>query len=285
MTLGFSVEELVAAGRQGGALRMGLRRLPEHFWLQPDFDGHARATVFDLHPEAIRVAPGAERAAGEAAMLVAGASRLEDAARAVWEDLCILEAQAADGDYRLTAAALGFPTDWRLDDKMGLSVAGVHAPIHGYADQLSAGVDHLLRTIRAGTIFARSNWFVVASDAWRYLPDDDPAKRFAHVRAENAGETLFVRCERQTLRRLPDSGAILFTIGIAVAPLGTLATPQVRQIVTALARQPDDELARRAAPGYQGAIEGYAAARERIDIALPLAHAATVTDLPLQELP
>ena len=56
---------------------------------------------------------------------------------------------------------------------------------------------------------------------WRYLPDD-PAARFAHVSAANAGETLFVRCERQTLRRLPETGAVLFTIGIAVAPLARL---------------------------------------------------------------
>ena len=36
----------------------------------------------------------------------------------------------------------------------------------------------------------------------------------AIVTAENAGETLFVRCERQGLRKLPETGAIVFTIGV-----------------------------------------------------------------------
>src|SRR5690606_19121238 len=106
-------------------------------------------------------------------------------------------------DYRLTGGAVAFPTDWHLSDKMGLPLAGVHAPIHGYREQLSAGVDNFMNGLSAGAIFGRANWFVVASDALRYLPQDPPHRRFAHVTPANAGETLIVRSERQTLRRLP----------------------------------------------------------------------------------
>lgn len=261
MSLGFTVADLVPAGRQGAALRMGLKRLPEADWLRPDFDRVARAAAFDAHPDAIRQLAGSEAAAREAAVLLAGEGTLGAAARAVWEDLCVLEADGADGPYRLTAAAVGFPTDWRLGEKMGLAVTAIHAPIHGYADQLAAGVDHFLRTLKPGPIFARANWFVVASDAWRYLPEDDAAGRFAHVTPENAGETLFVRCERQTLRKLGGTGAVLFTIGIAVAPLGALDTRAVRQVATVLSLQPQGEQERRAAHGYLAPLHAYAAAR------------------------
>ena len=187
------------------------------------------------------------------------AGGLGEAAQSIWEDLCLLQ---PEGDqYRLTGAAVAFPTDWRLDDKMGRPLTAIHAPIDGYAEQLARGVDHFFQTMRAGPIFGRANWFVVASDAWRYLPDDDAGARFAHVNADNAGQTLFVRCERQTLRRLPVSGAVLFTIGIAVAPLDRLSAAAVRRVSDALAATPGGEHARRAAPFYAPAQATYVTRR------------------------
>lgn len=260
MTLGFSVEELVRAGRGGGALAMGLRRIAETAWLRPDPDLAARAAAFDHHHDAVQILSEAEAAGGEIAALIGAHGGLAEAARACWEDLCIVQPDPS-GNYRLTAGAVAFPTDWRLADKIGLPLAAVHAPIHGYAEQLAAGVDHFFRTLPAGPIFGRANWFVVPTDAWRYLPEDAPAGRFAHVTADNAGETLFVRCERQTLRRLPRTGAVLFTIGVAVAPLASLSRDAVRKVADGIAAQPSGEHARRAAPFYAAALAGYAAGR------------------------
>jgi hypothetical protein len=43
------------------------------------------------------------------------------------------------------------------------------------------------------------------------------------ITSENAGEKLWLRMERQTLRRLPHTQDVLFTIRIYVHPLHTLA--------------------------------------------------------------
>ena len=264
MSLGFTVEELAGAARAGGALRMGLVRLEEGEWLWPEFDSAARRAAFAARPDGVVVCPGAEAAAVEAAAMVAGCDDLGEAAQKVWEDLCVLEAEdPAEGPYRLTAAAVGFPTDWRLQEKMGQPLMAIHAPIHGYAEQLSRGVDHFFRTLKAGEIYGRSNWFVVANDNLRYLPQGDPAERFAHVTERNAGESLFLRCERQTLRRMPQSGAVLFTIGIAVEPLGKVSTALLDRIAGAVTDLGEGEHARRAAPHYAGALVAYAAARSR----------------------
>ena len=260
MTLGFSVEALAPVGRGGSALRMGLQRVPASAWLQPDFDRAARAAAFDAYPDAVQLRPDADAAGREVAAMVGACGGLSEAARACWEDLCLLLPDAA-GEHRLVAGAVAFPTDWQLADKMGLPLTAIHAPIHGYAEQLAAGVDHFFRTLRPGPIFGRANWFVVPSAAWRYLPEDAPDRRFAHVTAANAGETLFVRCERQTLRRLPNTGAVLFTIGIHVEPLARLGTPIVHRIADAVAAVPVGEHERRAAPFYADAIAGYAAGR------------------------
>lgn len=258
MTLGFTVPTLLPRARMGGALRMGLARVAEQEWLWSAFDRAARSAAFDAHADALQRVPGSTAAECEVAALIGTTGDLADAGRACWEDLCVLEERG--GAFVLTAGAVAFPTDWRLADKIGLPLLAVHAPIHGYAEQLAAGVDHFLRTLRPGAIYGRANWFVVPTNAWCYLPADDPATRFAHVDAANAGETLYVRCERQTLRRLPQTGAILFTIGIAVCRLDTLAGAVVRRLAEAVGAQPADERERRGAPAFAAALAGYAAA-------------------------
>jgi hypothetical protein len=261
VSLGFSVEALLPRARGGGALRMGLVRLAEDQWLQPEFDRSARAGVFADHPESVQLLPEAEAPAREVAHMLGVDGGLAEAGRAVWEDLCILTRAPGSASYRLTGGAVGFPTDWRLGDKLGLPLTAVHAPIHGYAEQLAAGVDHLMATLEPGAIFGRANWFLVASDALRYMPTDDPRERFSHVGAANAGNLLFIRCERQTLRRLPHSGAILFTIGVDVARLGSLSGDLVSRVAASVMAVGVGEHERRAAPFYADALTGYAARR------------------------
>lgn len=255
--LGFTVAELAPIGSAPGGLKMGLRRVPEDHWLQPDFDRTVRASVFDTYPDAVWLLPEAEPAIHELAAMLGVPGGLAKAARATWEDLCLL-LPGPDGVHRLVAGAVGFPTDWRLGEKMGLPLTEVHAPIHGYAEKLADGVDHFFATLAPGPIFGRANWFVVPTSDWCYLPDGDPAERFAHVTSDNAGRTLFVRCERQTLRRLPESGAVLFTIGIHVARLDSLPPAVAQGVARAATVVPPGERERRAAPFYADALAAYA---------------------------
>jgi len=256
MTLGFSVEALLPAARVSGPLRMGLVRIAEAGWLQPHPDLEARCAHFDCHPESVAVLPEAKAAGRELAAMLGVQGGLEQAARSVWEDLCILTREAESEPYRLTGAAVAFPTDWRLAEKIGHPLLAVHKPIDGYAEQLAEAVDRFMNGLEPGPIFGRTNAFVVAGDALRYFPEPDAAIRFAHVTAANAGETLFVRCERETLRRLPETGAIVFTIGIYRAPLGSLNDAGVERIAGSLCG--DGEADRRAAPHYAEALAGYA---------------------------
>ena len=103
----------------------------------------AEVVAFDRDPDGIAVLPQGEAAGREVAALLGVDGGLAEAAVSVWEDLCILQPDPA-GVYVLTAAAVAFPTDWRVADKIGLSIDRVHAPIYGYAEHLSTGVDHFL---------------------------------------------------------------------------------------------------------------------------------------------
>lgn len=261
MPLGFSVEELLPRARGGGGLKMGLRALGEGEWLQPTPDLALRAAAFDAHPDSVQMLPEAAEPAKELAKMLHVSGGLEAAARNAWEDMCLLLPDR--GSYRLVGAAVAFPTDWHPRDKIGLPLAAIHAPIHGYAAQLSAGVDHFMATLEAGRIFGRCNWFVSPTPALRWMEADPPERAFAHVTADNAGERLFIRSERQTLRRLPQTGAILFNIGVYVAPLGTLSAASQARLVQALDTLPADEFARRGAAHYAGALAAFC--RRRAD--------------------
>lgn len=263
VTLGYSTESLLPLARGGGALQMGLRRLTREQWLQADPDIALRQRAFAKHPSSVMILPEAEAASRETASLMGVEGGIGDAAQSVWEDLCLLTRRQNDDPYRLTAAAVAFPTDWCLDEKIGRPLIDIHAPIHGYAKQLSAGVDHFIDHLQCDMIFGRTNWFVVANDDLRYMPQISPAALFAGVAAENAGERLFVRCERQTLRRLPESGAVLFTIGIYVSPLGQLSNAAVQHVARALANLGSGEHKRRAAPAYAKALAAYAEQRQK----------------------
>jgi dimethylamine monooxygenase subunit A len=256
--LGFSVEELLPKARGGGPLKMGLAALGGDEWLQPNPDLAARSAAFDAFSEGVQLTAEAEAPARELAAIRGVSEGLEAVARSQWEDVCLLTREREIEPYRLVGAAVAFPTDWRPAEKLGLPLVALHKPIHGYADQLASGVDHFMGKLKPGAIYGRCNWFVSPTDALRWV-GEPPERAFAHVTADNAGETLFVRSERQTLRKLPQTGAIVFTIGVYVAPLGTLSRGNIARLAEAVATVPPEEAERRGADHFAAALQEYAA--------------------------
>lgn len=258
MTLGFSVNTLLPKARGGGQLRMGLVKLEERDWLQPAPDLAARAEGFAQWPQGVQLTPAAHAPGCELAAMLGTQGALPEAALAAHEDLCLLTKREGEDVYRLIGAAVAWPSDWHPKDKIGLPLRALHAPIAGYEEQLATGVDRFMETLRPGPIYARCNWFIAATGARRWLPDRPPQEAFAHVTPDNAGETLFVRSERQTLRRLPQTGAILFTIGIYVEPLGNLSPANIAMLGKAVQTLVNGEGDRRGAPAYADSLIGFA---------------------------
>jgi hypothetical protein len=245
----------------GGALRMGLVKLSEAEWLQPDPDLAARRTGFADYPEGIQLTSEAQAPGRELAAMLGVSGALTEAALAAHEDMCLLAQRPGEDLYRLIGAAVAWPTDWAPKDKLGLPLRGLHAPIAGYEEQLATGVDRFMATLRPGVIYGRCNWFIAPTDARRWTEHRTPQEAFAHVTHANAGGTLFVRSERQTLRRLPQTGAILFTIGVYVEPLGTLEAENIAALAEAAQTLVTGEGDRRGAPAYADALIQYAAHR------------------------
>lgn len=264
MSLGFSVDELLPKARGGGQLKMGLSSLAEDQWLQPEADLEERQVAFAAEPKAVQLLPAAQAPGHELAAMCGVDGALPEVAAAHHEDMCILTRKADEDIYRLAGAAVAYPTDWHPKDKMGLPLAAMHAPIQGYQDQLASSVDHFMAKLKPGRIFGRCNWFLAPTAKLRWIADTSAKAAFGHVTAANAGETLFVRSERQALRKLPETGAIVFTIGVYVASLASLSRANIAMLAGSMKSLVSGEGDRRGAPFYAKALMQYAAVQNEV---------------------
>jgi hypothetical protein len=172
----------------------------------------------------------------------AGLHPVDAAARLVQEDLCLM---TDDGSgWVLAAASVCFPSRWRLQDKIGQDLAGIHRPVAGY-DAIDRPIRSFFDRLRAERPMWRLNWTLLDA-AELFQPDAEDRRRPLPPDPGRPDETLWFRVERQTLRRLSERAAVTFTIRTYVASLGQLvaAHPEVVPALrTVLPTVPADSLA------------------------------------------
>ena len=135
-----------------------------------------------------------------------GLEALEQLAHLAQEDFCVL---SANDQPRLIAGLVCFPSHWRLAEKIGRTSDEIHPSVPGFADRLSAPTNSVLEKLLPERPVWRVNWTIHDSDAL-HTPD---SKRFsAGLTRDNVLQSTWLRIERQTLRRLPETGAVIFTI-------------------------------------------------------------------------
>ncbi len=164
--------------------------------------------------EAIRVAPSGRR------VLLVGEAPLLTASRLVQEDLLLIR-RFADG-WRLEAGSLSFPSTWRLQDKLGRPMAAIHAPVPDFAGATQARVDRIFDNLNADAPLERFNLSIYGDARLRHA-EARPAPGEKFSEGEPILSRAHLRIERQTLSKMPQSGAILFTIRIHLDSLANLA--------------------------------------------------------------
>jgi hypothetical protein len=164
---------------------------------------------------------------------------LELAARLVQEDLCLMR---AEGDaYVLAALSVCFPSRWRIAEKLGKPLAAIHTPVAFYEEKLARPVDRFFALLKEEKPVQRYNWNLLDDPALFQPAGHNRKDRDPSITAQNAGERLFIRVERQTLRRLPSTGDILFGIRTYVRPLAAIAErpEDCRRLATAIRALPE----------------------------------------------
>lgn len=211
---------------------MGLRPLEESRWFEFDDDGDGQlatkaflldtngsATTFEL-PESVAasrelacaVVDNLQRFHPERPRALDPNSGVVEASRLVPDDLCVMEKR--ENQWRLTAASVCFPSRWRLQDKVNATLDEIHEPVPGYDESLGSLTRRFFERVDE-----RGNWrlnWTLLDDDRLFLPGErdrpkvmDPAK-------------WFFRVERQTLRRLPITGAVIFTIRTRIEAAETM---------------------------------------------------------------
>ncbi len=143
-----------------------------------------------------------------------------------------------DGRLVFGGGSVCFPNRWDLRSKLGLSMAGVHAPVAQLNEQLEAPIDSFFDRLTPERSFWRLGWGILDTADW-YTPLDGTA---APRPVDPAPDQFFLRVERETLRRFPETNCVLFTIRTYVTPILAAADdPDVaRRLADSLSALPDD---------------------------------------------
>lgn len=125
----------------------------------------------------------------------------------VQQDICLMQKRGEE--HVLVGAVLCFPASWRLAEKAGKPLIGIHKPVEEYDADLAKRVQRLFNAIRVGQPLWRFNklWYddgelhqprSAEGSTRRIEPDRDVAP--------------FIRSERQCLVRMPVSDIVVFSI-------------------------------------------------------------------------
>jgi hypothetical protein len=134
---------------------------------------------------------------------------LEAASLLVQEDLCVMS--QVGKDWILSAASLCFPSRWDVREKIGKNLLGIHGPVPHYAETIGAATQNIFDKLTVERPVWRVNWTVMDSGEL-HQPIAVRSPDAMEINSSNIEESLHFRRERQTLRKLPVSGDILFTI-------------------------------------------------------------------------
>lgn len=160
------------------------------------------------------------------------------AARLIQDDLAIMF-EKPDGQYYLLAGSILLAGFWRLNDKFGMPLSEIHnsGDVPGFKPKLEKGMMNFFRRIQPGQPVLRNNYFIQVDDnlAWSHsIGSEDPvsetdsgtskqAEGWGSAAKNKAIEHHYFRSERQSLRRLPRSGGVVFTIRTYFEPMTKVA--------------------------------------------------------------
>jgi hypothetical protein len=153
--------------------------------------------------------------------------------------------QEIDGRPTIAAASNAYSSSGRLVAAVGRDVRWAHEPVPNLTALHGSRIDRILASVHEDATCARFNWQVTPLSSLFFPPDPHAANQAAlrSVSAQLskdpslAPSLLHMRVERQTLRRLPETRAVAFSIHTYSDPLSSLINdPTALHAVLALLR-------------------------------------------------
>lgn len=139
--------------------------------------------------------------------------------------------------WTIAAAHLAFPSSWSLKEKFGRPMDEVHAHVPGFqgGSRNAMLINRIFDKLLVDQPVKRLNWSI----NWAYaLYHPRPEKTPIDPLSEGVGNAnAFIRVERQTLRKLPVTGDILFTIRIYLDPIAAILAEESGELAKGMADQ------------------------------------------------
>ena len=126
----------------------------------------------------------------------------------IGEDLVVLARE--DGEWKIVAGAVLFPSRWKLSEKIGKGMDAVHTPVPGFAEALAPYMTATFDKITADRPVWRKNWS---------LHSTSDLHQPTSIHAPATPENYWWRTERQTLTRATCGEFLYFTIRNRAEPL------------------------------------------------------------------
>ncbi|KAF2500386.1 hypothetical protein BU16DRAFT_556854 [Lophium mytilinum] len=120
------------------------------------------------------------------------------------------ESPADEGKYRLEGFITCFPSGFNTPQKLNLTLADIHAPVPGYGVKIEKSMDRFFATLPTGKIVLRTNWSITTNTRLFSLGGNHLYEGEEAVEEVVDIDKTMLRCERQTLHRLPESKALVF---------------------------------------------------------------------------
>lgn len=266
-------DDWVPQSSHAGKLRVGARPLEVGQWVSTrDVDwGRTLSMKRDLlaqrPTEVAAFLPGVDEACDEVAAGVlasvgempsteSGVDALIDAASRVADDLCIIQLDA-HGVPILAGAVVCSPNRWLLREKIGGSMSAIHDPVARYDIDLDSPVNAMMARLTTDRPVWRINWGVANHPAL-FQPVPPP------VTSEMPVGQMWLRIEWQTLRRLPVTGAVLFTIRTYLQQLSDFMNRDyavVHDFADVIAKIPESVAEYKGIAPYRDALYDYLSTR------------------------
>ena len=142
-----------------------------------------------------------------------------------------------DGVFRLCGGCLCFPSHWDLREKLGRTMAEIHAPVPGLNESLGRQIDGFLRRVKPGISWERANWGLSRTGELNL----HPSRKLPRLDAGVGLDDVWFRVEEQSLVALPENGGVLFCIRLVIRPMCEIkADSEARQgMIRALRTMPE----------------------------------------------
>lgn len=128
--------------------------------------------------------------------------------------LFLLPSEKHDGKYVLEGFVTCFPSGFNTPAKLNLKLADIHAPVPAYGAKLEKSMDRFFASLPVGKIVRRQNWAVTTKRDLHIMHGThgsvDDSSDGNEMKEDIDVANTVVRCERQTLHRLPESKALVF---------------------------------------------------------------------------